>query len=206
MVYDVMVQKYGWTGAGVYARIVRFSNKVGYCYASQRRIAKELELSNTCVRKYIMQFVVDGYLVDLDAGKRNTTHRLQPTEKFELLSTIEVVETELEQVLPEITGVNSDNRSVNVVAMNKHKEVNIQLKKEDNRQINKELFNYLSSKNVNKTIQEKIAKTLEWDIERAKHYFEKYDTGTAINKINTNGKKDDREKYLKDRFAELIKC
>ncbi|MCB2178408.1 helix-turn-helix domain-containing protein [bacterium] len=80
---DALRRKYGGNAADVYGRIYRYAQMpAGYCYASQKKIARALGLSRTTVNSKIKLLIEGGYLEKLNQIKGRSLS-LRPTGKAE---------------------------------------------------------------------------------------------------------------------------
>lgn len=75
---DVLVREYGVAIAQTWGIIWRYcQGEKGLCDASNETIAGRVGVSRRAVCDYIKQLTTDGFVEDLDPGKRNCPHRLK---------------------------------------------------------------------------------------------------------------------------------
>jgi biotin operon repressor len=82
LVPDFLIQDVGHTAALVWARIYRFSRKKNYSYASQERIAEELNLDRSTVHRHIEILLEKGYLIDMTPKRKFKPHEYVPNIKL----------------------------------------------------------------------------------------------------------------------------
>jgi hypothetical protein len=80
---DEILREHGVYAAMIYGRIYRFSQKHGFCFASQDTIAEWINVSRSTVQKYISLLVKNDYIEDMDVGVKNRPHKYRPKKKFD---------------------------------------------------------------------------------------------------------------------------
>jgi DNA-binding Lrp family transcriptional regulator len=106
LVLDVLVLEAGLMEANVYGKVWRYAQqKDKVCYASVGRLARELNLSSSTIKRYLAKLVKLGYLVDYTPNLRNRPHTYGVTNKVEILQTTEAkINKNAEVVQNELVG------------------------------------------------------------------------------------------------------
>jgi len=84
IVPDFMIQKYGYVGGLIYGKIARYCewSEMNVCTASNSRLATELNMGESTIRKYKQRFEEDGLMVIV--GKSGDTDTVSIIEEMVL--------------------------------------------------------------------------------------------------------------------------
>lgn len=112
IIKDEAAMELGLVRAAVFSVVWRFSKlDDNVCRASYDTLSEKIGTNKATVGRHIKALVKDGYLKDLDTGKRNAVHRLVLTQKA-LHNLLQRATVEMQTVAESNATVAESNRSV----------------------------------------------------------------------------------------------